>query len=85
MKNLRKDSYQVKIRGMGVAGVSLFLFKRMMEALISFGCHGMGHLFCHRCAVSVLERPHTLKVKDAYPITLAEDVAEIRLQTRHRA
>ena len=70
--------------GQIIFGIRLFFAIGVMYPVIFFNKHGLRHFFSHPCTMSVLERPHTLKIKKAYSVTLLKDVTQVRLQSRHR-
>jgi hypothetical protein len=57
----------------------------MVKALVFFSVHGLSHFIDHGCTMTVLEGPHAPQVKDAYAVTIAQDMNQVRLKTGHGA
>lgn len=61
----------------------LFLAIRMVQAMVFFRIHGLGHFIGQHCTVTVLEWPHAPKIKKAHTVTITQDVPEVGLKTGH--
>ncbi len=57
----------------------------MVQAVVFFHNHGTGHLLGHRRAMTVLEGPHTIKIKKAHAVAVVQDVTHVGLEAGHGA
>ncbi len=57
-----------------IVAVRLFFSIRMMKAVIFFRTHGTLHFVRHCRTMTVLEGPHTLRVKKGHTVAVMQDV-----------
>ena len=61
-----------------------FLVNKVHALILPGGCCPV-HFFGHCRSVTILKRPHTLRVEDAYTVAVVKEMAHVRLEAGHGA